>query len=400
LVRPNILAVSFLFPNRVHRGYGTFVLSRLKAVQAFCNVRVIAPVQWYPFIDRLKGGRAVSGIPAHEEIEGLEVFHPRFAIIPRYLKWIDALSYWWAASGVAALLRRQQSYEYDLVDVHWTYPDIVAGYLLARRGGRKFIVTIRGNEALYDEELSVRRWLVATLLRRADFVVTLSAELRDKVIALGVAPHKTRVVLNGVDPVRFHYLERDSCRQRLGLPLSGRVLLSVGRLTQRKGHHELIRILPALIRQAPTSLYLIGGVNREEDYGAVLRRMILELGLEAHVHIVESVPQAQLALWYGAADLFCLATMSEGCPNVILESLACGTPVVATTAGAVGDIITQGEDGYLVPREELAGLGDTVRSALEREWDRRGIAARMERHGWSACAGQVVEIYRTVLQAP
>jgi teichuronic acid biosynthesis glycosyltransferase TuaC len=396
-MRPNVLALSFLFPNRAQRGYGVFVLNRLKAVQQFCNLRVIAPVQWYPLIGHLQGARGTSGIPAREQIEGVDVFHPHFAVVPRYMKWFDGLSYWWAARGVMTRLRRRDAFDVDLIDVHWTYPDIVAGYLLARRSGKKFIVTVRGHEALYDEEVSVRRWLVALLLRRADFVVTLSAELRDKVLRLGVSPQKSRVVLNGVDPARFRYMDRDSCRRRLGLSPTARIIISVGRLTRRKGHHELIRVMPYLLREAATDLYLIGGVNREQDYGSILRKTISELGL-ASVHIMENVAHDELPWWYGAADLFCLATMSEGCPNSVLEALACGTPVVATNAGAIGELITEGENGALVNSQEMPSLGEIVKVSLERPWDRRRIAARMEAWSWNACAEQVVSVYRTVLQ--
>jgi len=226
----------------------------------------------------------------------------------------------------------------------------------------------------------------------------LSDELREKVIALGVAREKSRVILNGVDTTRFHYLDRDACRQKLGLPAASRILISVGRLTRKKGHHELIRIMPELLRTGPTHLYLIGGVNREEDYGSVLREMISELGLQANVHFIDGVPQSELAAWYAAADLFCLATMTEGCPNVVLEALACGTPVVATNAGAIGELITPGENGAIVHSHEIAKLGEIVRASLERQWDRKRIAARMEAWSWSSCAEQVLEVYRNVLQ--
>jgi len=396
MTRLNILALSFLFPNCAQRGYGIFVLNRLKAVQYFCNVRVIAPIQWYPLIGRVGGRRGRARIPACERIDGMEVFHPRFVVIPRYLKWFDALSYSWTVSRVVARRWQREGCDFDLVDVHWTYPDIVAGYLLARRNGKKFIVTVRGHEALYDEEVSVRRWLVGFLLRRADFVVTLSAELRDKVLRLGVSQDRADVVLNGVDLDKFHYMERDLCRQHLGLPLSGRIIISVGRLTKRKGHHELIRIMPFLMDHAATALYLIGGINREDDYGSVLRKMISELGL-TNVHILEDVAQEELPEWYAAADLFCLATVTEGCPNVVLEALACGTPVVATNAGAIGDLITQGENGTVVDSHDLSSLAQIVNHALEHPWDRKRIAQQMQAWSWRSCAERVLSIYRNVL---
>jgi teichuronic acid biosynthesis glycosyltransferase TuaC len=396
-MRINILALSFLFPNRVQRGYGVFVLNRLKALREYCSLKVIAPIQWYPFINRLKGAAGGRGVPRRDEIDGIEVFHPRFAVIPRYMKWFDGLSYLWSVARVVRQLARRNEFTFDLIDVHWTYPDIVAGYVLARSRSKKFIVTIRGHEALYDQEVSLRRWVVSTLLRRADFVIALSEELREKVIRLGVSPERCRVVLNGVDLNSFNYMDREACRRRLGLSSTSRILLSVGRLTQQKGHHDLISVMPQLSQRGETQLYIIGGVNREEDFSLVLRKMIADLKLD-NVHIVDPVPHDELAFWYGAADLFCLATKTEGCPNVVLEALACGTPVVATNVGAIRELITDDENGIVVESNQMSDLGEIVGAALARKWDREQIAARMRARSWASCAEQLLQIYRTILE--
>jgi glycosyltransferase involved in cell wall biosynthesis len=394
--RLNVLALSYLFPNRSQPGYGIFVMNRLRAVSSLCNVKVIAPVPWYPLLQRLRPSLWKGNVPSNDTIGGLKVFHPRFPVIPRYMKWFDSLSYWWAARRVARQLLADEGYEFDVVDVHWTYPDIVAGHRLARSRRKKFIITVRGHEALYDQEWSIRRWLVAHFLRRADFVVTLSAELRDKVVALGVRPERVGVVLNGVDLDSFRHLDRDASRAALGLPKDQKILLSVGRLTEGKGHHELVRILPELSKRQDVALYIIGGVNPEDDFSHVLLRMIADLGL-SNVHIVDRVTHDKLACWYAAADVFCLATQREGCPNVVLEALACGTPVVVTNVGAVDEIIEPGSNGFLVDPRQLSTLGPTVQEALSRTWDRQAIAARMEDWGWSACARQVMDVYRAIV---
>jgi glycosyltransferase involved in cell wall biosynthesis len=298
---------------------------------------------------------------------------------------------------VVRALESGEAFTFDLVDVHWTYPDIVAGYFLARRRGKRFIVTIRGHEAFYDDEISLRRWLVAYFLRRADFVIALSSELRDKAIKLGVAREKTRVVLNGVDLGRFRYMDTMESRRTLGLPADSRVIVSVGRLTEKKGHHEIVKLLPALAHEGRIDLYIIGGVNREDDFGSVLRKLVTELKLD-NVHILDRVPQEHLPLWYGAADLFCLFTKSEGCPNAILEALACGAPVVATDAGAISELVAQGEDGAIVNSRDMSSLAAIVLEALRRPWDRRAIAARMQDRSWGSCAEIVRDVYELVLQ--
>ena len=395
-VRLNVLALSYLFPNRAQPAYGIFVFNRLKAVQRLCNVKVIAPVQWYPLIGRLRGAFWGDRIPHRDEIDGIDVRHPRFAVIPRYLKWIDAITYWWSVRAIVGKLTKNDGFLFDVVDVHWTYPDIVAGYLLARKGGKKLIVTVRGHEALYEEENTLRRRLVAHFLRKADVVVALSTELRDKVIKLGVAPERARVVLNGVDLDHFHPLDREASRRQLGLPAGKKIIISVGRVTEGKGHQYLVDMMPELLKADDVELYIIGGVNPEDDFSRVLRTMISDLKL-GNVHLVDKVSHDTLPLWYGAADLFCLATKREGCPNVVLESLACGTPVVVTNVGAVGELVDQGENGYLVDVGQLSTLAGVVRASLHQNWDHDRIAKSMSNWGWSACAEQVVDVYRCAM---
>lgn len=396
-MRPKILALSYLFPNRANPDYGIFVLSRLKALKDVCNIKVIAPLQWYPFIGRVQRARnSRTDVPLREEIEGVDVHHPRFFVIPRYLKWLDALSYFWAVCPVVRMLARKESFEFDLIDVHWTYPDIVAGYLLARKHRKKYIVTVRGREALYPGERSLRRWLLVRFLRRANSIVTLSDELKDLVLKLGVRPERVRTILNGVDVSYFHPEDRKVCRQRLGLDAGKKIIVSAGALIEGKGHHEIVRIMPGLSRSCDVELYIIGGMVAGEDFSPVIRHMIAELRL-TNVHLVGRVGHRQLADWYNAADLFCLASKGEGCPNVVMEALACGTPVVVTTVGAVEEFVVSGENGFLVHRDEAGSLEQTIRAALNQDWNHTKIAARMSSWGWSSCAHQVTEVYRAAL---
>lgn len=394
--RIDVLALSYLFPNKAQPAYGIFVLNRLRAVRERCNLRVIAPVQWYPFIEFLRRDVRAGEIPLREELGGLEVYHPRFAVIPRHLKWLDALTYWWSAKSIVGELSRQ-GFGFDLVDAHWTYPDIVAACRLARAAGGKFIVTVRGHEALYREERSIRRWLVAHYLRKADLVVALSAELRDRVIELGVRPETVRVVLNGVDLDRFRTLDRGECRTHLGLALDKPIVISVGRLTEGKGHQDLIRAVAEVARGSDLQLYIIGGVNLEDHFERQLRNLIAELHLD-NVHLVDKIGHDAMPFWYNAADVFCLASKREGCPNVVLEALACGTPVVVTDVGAVNKLIVPGTNGFLVPKQGSPTLATALDEALRRQWDRPGIAAAMSRWGWQRCAEEVYELYESVLQ--
>lgn len=392
----NILVLSYLFPNKSQPGYGIFVLNRIKAVSQYCNVKVIAPIQWYPLIQLLKREAQTTLVPSQDTIADIDVSHPRFFVIPRYLKWIDAITFYWAARKAIRQLILKDNFYFDLVDVHWTYPDIVAGYFLAKKAGKKFMVTVRGHEALYQEEISIRRWLVSYFLRQADQIVALSAELQDKIIKLGVHPDRVKVILNGVDLSNFYPLDRAACRSQLGLPADKKMILSVGRLTEGKGHQELIRALFELSKSHQITLYIIGGTNPEEDYSQVLKNLISELQLK-NVFLLDKVAHELLPLWYNAADLFCLISKREGCPNVLLEALACGTPAIVTDVGAVERLIKSGENGFLIQPQDIPSLPQIISTALAHDWHREAIANRMKAWSWSECAQQVVETYQSLV---
>lgn len=398
-MRLNVLALSGLFPNPVQPNYGIFVLNRLKAVDRLCNVKVVAPIPVYPLLDRaLRGRKRGQHVPVTEHIERIEVHHPKYLVIPRFLKWFDALSYFLAVLHVIRGIEREGSFEPDVIDVHWTYPDIVAGCWLAYSRRKKLLVTVRGRKALYPGEVSLRRCMLAYCLRRADVVVALSDELKELVIELGVPADRVRTILNGVDRTGFFARPAAECRQRLGIAAGKSVLVSVGSLIEGKGHHHLVRMMPALSRMRDVQLYIIGGRRRAGDMSATLCTMIAELGL-SNVRLISEVDHAALADWYGAADLFCLATRGEGCPNVVLEALACGTPVVCTAVGATRELVTDGVNGFLIEAGRIDQFGPAIDRALSWNWDRKQIADAMDRWGWARCADEVMDTYRSALEA-
>ncbi|MDE2262984.1 MAG: glycosyltransferase [Gammaproteobacteria bacterium] len=394
-----VLALSCLFPNAEQPGYGIFVLHRLRAVSRRCAVRVVAPIAVYPLFDRaLRGLRHGGHVGRSERWGGMQVDHPRFTVIPRFLKGFDALSCAIATVRRVRAIEREEGFRADVIDVHWTYPDVVAGYWLARTRARKLLVTVRGREALYPGEHGLRRLLLAYCLRRADGIVTLSDELRTLVADLGVPRHRLRTILNGVDAQSFAWADPAACRARLGIAPGKRILLSVGALVMRKGHHKLVQAVRSLGRAAALELYIAGGPGPEEDAAGLLHRMIAD-GALANVHLLGSLEQRELRFWYGAADLFCLATEGEGCPNVVLEALACGAPVVATDVGAIRELIVEGENGFVVGTNDAGPLAAAIARALEWPWDRKRIARTMRRRGWDRCASEVVAAYRAVLGA-
>lgn len=391
--KPRILGLSYLFPNRSNPNYGIFVLNRLKAVSHYCDIRVVAPIPWFPFMERFARYKGLSRVPKKETIKGIQVQYPKFPVIPRYMKWLDSITLFLATVPFVCKMRGQ----FDLIDVHWVYPDILAGFIYAKIYQKPILVTVRGLEALHLNEKSFRKKIIDFLLPRVDRVITLSDELSEFAACIGVERCKVTTILNGVDTSQFRRLDQTACRKLLGLPKDKKIVVCVGSLLLSKGYDELLEIMPNLSREFDIELYIIGGIGQEGDDSLVLKEMVGRLQLE-DVHFTGGKPHEQLPYWYNAADVFCHASRSEGCPNVIMEALACGTPVVVRDVGAVRDIVDTETKGVIFGSRRHLDLETALRRVLTKAWDRKLIESLMQNFTWEACAKQVLSVYRQVFQ--
>ncbi len=385
--RLRVLVLSFTFPSARQPALGVFVRERIRRIAGHCDVVVVAPVPWFPF-NRLIRGEHWADTAAVERDEGFEVHHPRFFCIPRYLKWLDGVLY--AVSLVPFLGRLRRSFPFDVIDAHFAYPDGLAATLLGRIFRRPVVITLRGS-IVRLATYRLHRPQLRLALRAASRVLAVSESLKQATVTLGIAPEKVRVIPNGVDTTRFFPVEQAEARRRLGLPKDGKILLSVGGLEERKGHHRIVAMLPALLRHHPNLLYVIvGGGRRADSLRPVIERLIRDLSLDKHVLLAGERPHDEIPGWMGACDAFCLATRFEGRANVLLEALACGRPVVSTRVGGNAETVTEATLGTLVPAGDDAAFERAVLAVLARRWEPAALAAHARQHSWETTARDVV----------
>lgn len=394
--KPRILAISFLFPNSKAPDYGVFVLNRLKALSRDFEIKVINPVPVFPLSFMFRKYRPFSGVPKREIIGGMEVYHPRFFIVPGFFKFLDAISFLAAVLPLAVRLRNR--FEFDLIDLHWCYPDLPSGRLLSRLTGKKQLVTIRGKEALHPGEKSFRRWMIRSGISKSDAVIALSRELAEDARTLGAQKKQITIIRNGVDLDRFYLIDQWEARKRLGLGRSDYILISVGSLIHRKGHDRAVSAMKSVLAVNPgAKLYILGDPGPEGNFRRELAEQVRKEGVEDQVVFQGHIPHEELMLWYNAADLFCLLSRGEGSPNVLTEALACGCPSIACNVGAVDEIMDQPFLGDMAP-EDQAGISAVLARAAARAWDRHRIADHMKSFGWDWCAGQVAKVYHRLIK--
>ena len=393
-----ILSLSSVYPNPVEPELGLFVRSRLTALAKLAEVRVIAPV---PLLDysnpRGKLWRKpVAGLRSHDQ--GIEVYHPRWLFPPNGMPVNVAFQF---ARLLPFVQRIRREFDFDLIDAHFCYPEGVTAALLSAVYHRPFAVTLRGSELTFDRyrpRRAVMRWAI----RRADAVIAVAEPLRQFAISRGAAPERTVSIPNGIDAAVFFPRDRRATRRELGVESYRKVILSTGELIEAKGHQLVVKALQGLLKVGvDAEVWIAGGTARGGPrFEQTLRGMIREWGLESRVKLLGWVHRDRLPELLSAADIFCLASYSEGWPNVVHEALACGTPVVATGVGGVPEMIVDPSFGTVVPPRDATALENALAAALQREWDCALISRWGRSRTWSRVAREVLDVFERIVSDP
>ena len=389
----NILTITSLYPNPETPRHGVFVENRLRHLVATgaVNLRVVAPVPWFPIGASWAGSYGdYARIPPQEERKGIAVTHPRYPLIPKIGMTLAPSGFY---HGIARHVRRQieTGPPIDLIDAHYFYPDGVAAVRLARRLGLPVIVTSRGTDLNLVPQYKRARRMIVDAANQADALITVCQALKDVLVDdLGVAESKVTVLRNGVDLVQFAPGDRQSMRAEFGL--TGPALASVGHLVARKGHDIVIRALA----QLPGVTLLIAGDGPDRQS---LEAIATTLGVADRVRFLGAVPHERLAAVYGAADALVLASDREGWPNVLLESMACGTPVVASHCWGTPEVVTAPEAGRLVDPRTPGTFAHAIQELLASNINRNATRAYAERFSWDATTQGQLNLFQDVMTA-
>lgn len=384
-----VLTFTSLYPNSVQPRHGIFVEQRVRQLSATgeATIDVVAPVPYVPVSAPIFGRfRALADVPSSDDRHGIPVVYPRFLAVPKVTGWINPVSMALGALPAVNALRRRHG-EFDVIDAHFLYPDGAAAALLGSWLRTPTIVTARGTDANVFPRYTVPRLWIEWVARRAAALVTVSAALRTALIELNVPTERVVVLRNGVDLGLFSPGDREATRRRLGI--EGQTLLSVGHLIGGKGHGIVLEMLAKLPQ---VRLIVIG----EGPLAAQLRASANLLGVASRVRWISNLPQSELAGFYAAADVTILASAAEGMPNVVLESLACGTPVIATAVGGVPEIVSSPDAGALVRERTSEALCEAYRRLLAAPPRREAVRRHAEQFGWEPTIRDLLGLLRSI----
>jgi len=384
-----ILTFTTLYPHAARPGHGIFVETRLRQLLASGKVEshVVAPVPWFPTRNQRFDECTLHASAPHEERRhGIQVLHPRYLVLPGIGM---TLAPFLLAQSVKPVIERVLGqYPFDLIDAHYFYPDGVAAVLLGRYFGKPVVITARGTDVNLIPSYRLPRQMIRWAARHAAGMITVAGALKNRLVALGVPAERIEVLRNGVDLQFFRPVDREIWRRRL--EFKRMTLLSVGNLVPLKGHDLAIRAL----RMLPEMDLVIIGNGPER---AALGVLAQELGVTDRVTFAGALAQEDLRHYYGAADALVLASSREGWANVLLESMACGTPVVATDVGGSREVVAAPEAGVLVAERAPGALADAVRGLFARNPDRGATRRYAEGFGWGATTAGQLELFDRIL---
>ncbi|WP_081996519.1 glycosyltransferase family 4 protein [Luteibacter sp. 9133] len=362
-----VLVLTNLFPTPWDPRRGTFNRQQFQRLGERHDVDVLTAVEFRERMAGRQGETRVSGVRE----DWFTFYHP-----PGFGRFLNALCFF--ACVMWQRGREIRAARYDVVLASWAFPDAVAGAWMARLLGIPYVVKVHGSDLNVQAEARLRRPQIRQALRGAAGVVAVSRALAARAVSLGAHANTVETLYNGVDTRVFHRGDRTAARLRLGLPPEVPLVLYVGNLKATKGCHDLIDAFPQLVgRHHDARLVFVGsGASR-----AHLEDRAASLCCATAVHFEGAVDHAATADWFRAADVLCLPSHNEGVPNVILEAMACGTPIVATHVGGIPEVVPR-HAGILVPPHQPHELGTALIEALERHFDATAIAGHAATFRW------------------
>jgi teichuronic acid biosynthesis glycosyltransferase TuaC len=360
---------------------GRYIHETAKALSRLAIVKVFFQQSRYPKFPLISPRSFLDGhVGADYQIEGLDVeafTYPVFPLISRSIN---------GHVSSSRLIPRVADFQPDVLLAYWVYPDGFAALRAARKLGVPCVVGALGSDILVRS--GVTEQMTRQTIAGVDALLTVSEAMRQTAISeFGAPANRVHTIVNGFNTSVFYPRDQGSIRSRLGIPLDEQLIIYVGRFVEAKGMRELIEAFSAMAqRNAKLSLALIGdGVMKAE-----LVSLVEAAGLQGRVRIPGGQAPEQVAEWICAANVLTLPSWSEGYPNVVVEGLACGRPVVATDVGGTREILNS-SNGILIKPKNVEFLREALEQALVHNWDNVAIADSMRRT-WDDVANETLHV--------
>jgi teichuronic acid biosynthesis glycosyltransferase TuaC len=381
-----IVVATHFFPSssQPHRGMPIYEIS--KALAKIADVRVLCVDSIYPRNKLLRPRTFVSrDAESSYKVPGVNVEYLNYPALPIVSRSLNGYN---CGRALAARLRNSRP---DIIIGYNVYPEGCGALAAGRELGIPVVIGALGSDILAKHDYLVTR-LTGRTIRNAALVLTVSDQLRDAAVRLGVSPEKCLTIHNGCDFKIFKPSSREAARAELNIFPNAEIAVFVGRLVPLKGLREFFEAAATLSASRPNLRTMCigeGPLERE------LRRRASQSDLQGRVEFIRSATPIEVARRITASNLLCLPSYSEGCPNVVIEALSCGRPVVASNVGGIPELVNS-DCGILVPPRNAQQLANGISRALDHAWDHDQIAATSQR-SWDDVARETLQACTYVL---
>ncbi len=388
-----------------------------------------------PFIESIATHIAAQGVethvvlPEHRELKRGAVqdgvhFHPyRYALKREWTLWgyaealradvklkrgVYALAPFALASSFGKMMQLTAREKFDVLQAHWVLPNAPAAALVAQARRLPLVISMHGSDVFMAEKNRAFGAAARWSFQRAAWLTACSDELMQRALAIGADENKTELIPYGADAKAFHAQPADAQRVRAQLRLRDDdvMILAVGRMVYKKGFEFLVAAMPKILKRAPNARLVLVGYGDLRDE---LETQARALGLNGEVTFAGRVRREEIPAYFWAADIVSVPSVRDaagnvdGLPNVALEAMAAGKPIVASNIAGFPDVIRDGESGVLVPEKDATALADAIvelaNDAPLRE--RLGAHARVQVHerlNWENVAKRFVAVYERVVE--
>ncbi len=382
MTREKLVVITPVFPSLGEEHRGNYIRSKVQAMQHRVDVSVLC-ISGTPPAIRLQRHNYYSSSRTRQPIPGIPTTFLQYSSTPLVSRWMNGPRCYNRLKPIVESMRP------DALLAYWIYPQGYAALGIARDLGIPVIIGALGSDVRRIAD-PVTRLRVSRTLREAPGVTTVSEELRQCAGRLGARLDRVHTIHNGCDHEIFDLHDRRQARLALAVDPDAELILFVGWLLRLKGVRDLLEAMAALAARRPKAVLAFVGEGDQMPY---LQQQATALGLDHRVIFPGRCSATQVAQWLAASNLLCLPSYSEGCPNVVIEALCCGRPVVACNVGGIPELV-DAENGCLVPVGSPSVLAETLNSALVRTWDESKIAGRYRR-SWKDVADETLDLLST-----
>lgn len=387
-----------------------------------------------PFIEEIAAGIAARGHEVHvlmpyrsdlrrAPIErGVHLHTYHYAPHPEFEVWgyaaalradigVKETAFWIAplalARGFYALMRLTATGDYDLVHAHWALPNGPVGALCARLRNLPCVISLHGSDIFLAQRSAPAAWAARWAACRSGVITACSGDLASRLAALGGPRARMRLIPYGVDADAFRTdpARAQAWRARLAIGAGRPVIASLGRMVFKKGFGTLLDAMPIILRDHPDAILVLGG---DGDLRQTLEQQAERLGISSHVCFPGVISRADVPAFWSIAAVATFPSLHDqrgnvdGLPNVLLEAMSMGRPIVASRVAGIPAVIDDGIHGLLTPEGDAAALGAAIgRLLADRPLAHKlGKAARLrveQELRWSHIAARIEDVYRQAI---